>query len=182
MSPGLPHPSHTDRQELKEIIKEFVSRYKYLHEKRIHKLLFYSEIYTLQHHEQRISAADFKPYDYGPYAELIRDVLQELEQNNELDTDTTGNKTRYKSTTGGELSDEKIKLIKTIHAETRTMRTQQLVKFAKSTPLWQNHQYNETMDFDKYLATAVLETDTRKTLINADRTPADPNKIETLLS
>lgn len=181
MNPGLPNaPSHSDRRELKEIVKEFLSRYQYLHEKRVHKLLFYSEIHTLQHHGERISNADFKPYDYGPYAELIRDVLYEMEQDNEVTIDFEGGQVVFQTTNDSNLSDEKSELIDQIHEDTRSMRTSELVQFAKSTPLWRNHEYNEEMNFSEYLATAVLDEDTRQELANQERNPADPAQTEAL--
>lgn len=176
-----PTSSHTDRRELKEIIKEFLSHYQYLHEKRIHKLLFYSEIYTLQHYSERISAADFKPYDYGPYADLIRDVLAEMEQDNEI-TINYNQQMRFKSNTGGDLSDDKQALITTIHEETHSMRTKELVKFAKSTPLWRTHNYNEEIDFEQYLTNAVLTTELREDLADIERTPANNEDVEALLT
>lgn len=182
MNPGLPRgPSQSDRRELKEVIKEFLSRYQYLHEKRVHKLLFYSEIYTLQHYGERISAADFKPYDYGPYAELIRDVLHEMEQDNEITIDYDGTQAVFKTNTTGNLSQEKTDLIDDIHTETCSMRTTELVQFAKSTPLWRNHDYDEEMNFEEYLSGAILEEDTREDLTQAEREPADSTQVEALL-
>lgn len=183
MNPGLPHGTpRQDRRELKELIKEFLSRYQFLHEKRVHKLLFYSEIYSLQNHNERLSAADFKPYDYGPYAELIRDVLYEMEQDNEIAISYRNGQVHFKTNTAGKISDDKRDIIDNIHDETCSMQTRELVAFAKSTPLWRNHDYDEQIDFEEYLSTAVLETDTREELENSERNPADSSQVEALLA
>lgn len=183
--PGLPEDLlRSDRDELKEVVREFLYRYSFLHEKRVHKLVFYGEVYCLQNYGRRLSDADFKPYHYGPYAELITDTLHELSQKPSVKFEVDGDKTRYMSTEPGKLSEEKREIIAEIDAETRGMSTQELVQFSKTTWLWKETEEDTLMDFETYLTEQVLDDETRETVAETtdSRRPADTETVEQLLS
>lgn len=172
--------SEDDMEELKEIIIEFLSKYEALYEKRIHKLVFYGEVYTAQETGQRLTDATFMPYDYGPYSKVIPRALQELENEGRVSQEPNG---QYATDIdGGELSPKKKYLVERIHQMTHRMSTDELVDRAKDTWLWNNFEYAEEMDFAKYVDDIILPPGIRRRMGELERDPVEDPDLERLLS
>jgi uncharacterized phage-associated protein len=169
-----------DKQELKEIVVEFLSRYEGLYEKRIQKLIFYGEIATAIKTGQRLTDADFMPYDYGPYSRAITNVLDELVEEGRISIREDG---QYATTlSGGNISPKKTYLIGKIHSETKRMSTDELVDRAKDTWLWKNYEYGEDMDFAEYIDEVIMSPDERDMAREPERDPVEDADMERLLS
>lgn len=169
-----------DQEELKEIIVEFLSRYEGLYEKRIQKLVFYGEIATGIKTGERLTDANFMPYDYGPYSRSITDALDSLVDEGRISIKENG---QYATTlSGGNISPKKTYLIDKIHSETNRMSTDELVDRAKDTWLWQNYDYAEEMDFAEYIDEVIMSPDERDRIQDPDRDPVDDSDLERLLS
>lgn len=169
-----------DMEELKEIVLEFLSKYEALYEKRIHKLVFYGEVYAAQEAEQRLTDATFMPYDHGPYSKAIPKALEELTGEDRVSKQSNG---QYETDLdGGDLSPKKKYLIERIHQITNRMSTDEMVERAKDTWLWNNFEYAEEMDFAAYIDEIVLPPDVRRKMGKLNRDPVDDPDLERLLS
>lgn len=169
-----------DREELKEIIVEFLSKYEALYEKRIQKLIFYSEIEAAIKTGQRLTDATFMPYDYGPYSTTITEALEEL--NDEGRVSIRDNGQYATALDGGSLSPKKKYLIERFHEETKRMSTDELVERAKDTWLWKHFEHAEEMDFATYIDEVIMSPELRHCLEDPDRDPVEDPDIERLLS
>jgi uncharacterized protein YwgA len=169
-----------DMEELKEIILEFLSKYEALYEKRVHKLIFYGEVYTAQETGQRLTDATFMPYDYGPYSKAVSKALGELEDEGRVSQRSNG---QYATgLDSGEVSPKKKYLVDRIHQMTNRMSTDELVERAKDTWLWDNFEYAEEMDFATYIDQIVLSPGVRRRMGELERDPVDDPDLERLLS
>lgn len=172
-----------DRQELKEILVEVLAHEEALYEKRMHKLVFYGEIYTAQNHGERLTSADFMPYHHGPYSEVLRECLNELVDENRIGRVDEDDKCRYLSNgERGHLSEEKYSLISEILNEAGEMSTDELVQFSKCTWLWRNFQHQEVFDFDEYIDEVVMPPEMRDELKDRQRRPVEDTDLKELLS
>lgn len=139
-------------RELKKVIKEFLSKYKYLYEIRIQKLVYYAELYSLENYGVRITKSNFKPFHYGSFSETVRDALQDLD----LPTKTVrthGKVTKRYLNYGVEspsLSQEKKKVIDRVHERTRSTSTEELAKLSKDSWLFNNFNKGDEMTFADY--------------------------------
>lgn len=169
-----------DWEELKEIIVEFLSKYEGLYEKRVQKLIFYSEIKTAIKTGQRLTDATFMPYDYGPYSRTVTKALEELNEEGRISIRDNG---QYATALdGGSLSPKKKYLIERFHEETKRMSTDELVERAKDTWLWKDFEYAEEMNFATYIDEVIMSPELRHCLEDPDRDPVDDPDIERLLS
>jgi uncharacterized phage-associated protein len=169
-----------DMEELKEIILDFLSKYEALYEKRIHKLIFYGEVYTAQETGQRLTDATFMPYDHGPYSKAVPKALEELEDEGRVSQRSNG---QYATgLDGGDLSPKKKYLIDRIHQMTNRMSTDELVDRANDTWFWNNFEYAEEMDFATYIDEIILPSEVRRKMGELDRDPVDDPDLERLLS
>lgn len=169
-----------DWEELKEIIVEFLSKYEALYEKRIQKLIFYSEIKTAIKTGQRLTDATFMPYDHGPYSRTITESLKEL--NDEGRVSIRDNGQYATALDGGSLSPKKKYLIERFHEETKRMSTDELVERAKETWLWKHFEHAEEMDFATYIDEVIMSPELHHCLEDPARDPVEDPDIERLLS
>jgi uncharacterized phage-associated protein len=169
-----------DMDELKEVIIEFLSKYDGLYEKRVQKLVFYSEVETAMKTGQRLTDATFMPYDYGPYSKAVRQALDELTDEGRVSIKNNG---QYATALdGGSLSPKKKYLIGRIHEETKRMSTDELVDRAKETWLWKNFEYAEEMDFATYIDEIIMSPEVCNGIQTSERKPVDDPDLERLLS
>ncbi len=169
-----------DMEELKDVVIEFLSKYEGLYEKRIQKLIFYAEVETAMKTGQRLTDANFMPYDYGPYSRAITQVLEELSEERRVSIRTNG---QYATALdGGDLSPKKKYLIGRIHEETKRMSTDELVDRAKETWLWENFDYAEEMDFARYIDEVIASPEVCNGIEASERQPVDDPDLERLLS
>lgn len=142
-----------DFDEIQQVIKEFLSKYRYLYEIRIQKLVYYGELYCLENYDRRLTDAEFKPYMYGSFSETVRQALHDLDIPTE-EARRNGNKTvKYLSygVDGGELEPAKKKIISRVHQLTKNESTESLAKMSKESWLYQNEEFDEPMDFERFL-------------------------------
>ena len=158
MTSGYKTGNGADITEIKEIVKEFLSNYRYLHEFRIQKLMYFAELYTIDNYEQRLSDATWKPYMYGSFSEDVRTAVQRLEEGNEVDTETVrrdGSKTtKYigYGISGGDISKAKKLIVNRVHQQFKSKSNDELGDESKESWLYQDQKFDTPMDFGKYLS------------------------------
>lgn len=163
-----------DVDEVREVLKEFLSKYKYLYEIRLQKLVYEAELYTLANYDARLTTAEFKPYMYGTFSETVREALNSMDVEKEVVT-RDGEKTKkYLSygVSGGDLSDLKKDIIRSVHARTKRTSTSDLASASKNSWLYKNQQFGEPMDFHEYWESVLKVVD------EEDRERYDPNAPE----
>lgn len=164
----------SDLEELREVVVEFLSKYEALYEKRIQKLIFYGEVYTIENYGERLTNADFMPYLFGPYSRRLSNVIEELTEDPRIGETREGQLFTQQSVDGGNLSREKKLLIERIHNETKLLSTEELVDFAKDTWFWQAFEEEEEIDFLVYAEEITLSEDERDRLTQqGERDPID---------
>lgn len=172
--------SEEDMAELKQILLEFLAKYEALYEKRVQKLVFYGEVYAARETGQRLTAATFTPYDYGPYSRAITRALEGLEEDDSVARTSLG---QYRThLDGGDLSSKKRYLVDRVHEETKRMSTEEMVERAKETWLWEHFDYAEEMDFAEYVDEVVLPPGLRHFVGELERNPVEKPDLERLLS
>jgi uncharacterized protein YwgA len=152
-----------NKEEVKEIIKAFLRKYRYLHEFRLQKLVYLVEIISKLERKSRITDADYKPYMYGVFSQDVRDVLSDLESDlpNEPDWQYGKTTTKFIGAKGGvpaekfqhqendidyEWLDEVTEAIQT---STKGISSEDLGKWSKNSWLYENTQYDSEMDFSQ---------------------------------
>lgn len=145
--------TRSDREELEEVIKAFLNKYTGqnagLNEIRIHKHVFYGELYALHEYGYRLTNANFKPYYHGSYAEDIREILQEME-GVEAFKSRYSSKEQYRATEEAKLSDEKLEIIDEVHKQVKNLKNADLEQFTKQSWLYEHNEFGEEMDFEEY--------------------------------
>lgn len=147
--------------ELEEVIREFLSNYKYLFEIRIQKLIYYAELYSIENYGLRITEADFKPFHYGSFSDTVREALADMDLP-EQSVRRHGNKTkRYLNygVSSTQLSKEKKKVINRIHERTKSQSTDELAKLSKNSWLFDHLEKGESMEFKEYRSHLMTEFD-----------------------
>lgn len=142
-----------DFNELKEVIKEFLSKYRYLYEMRIQKLVYFAELYSMDNYEKRLTNATWKPYMFGSFSEDVRNALEDLDVDSEV-VRRNGSRTRKYfgyNVSAGSLSDGKKAIIQRVHEKTKNKGTEEMGKESKETWLYQEEEFDQPMDFGKYL-------------------------------
>lgn len=177
----------TDFEELKEILKEFLSHLDFAYNYRLQKLVFYGDIWCLQNFGKRLSDASFKPYDYGSYSDDVKDALDELVEDGEVDfkivPKSDGPTREYQNYPGGgDLSSGKKEIIKQIHQETAGASTDELAQFTKQTWLFNNTEEGEPMDFEYYVNNVVFSGGELEGLVDSDEEPLDTDDFESLVT
>lgn len=161
----LPQPNRTFEVDSdvkdKEVVKGFLERYRYLHEYRIQKLLYITEVVSVYERGKRLTEFDFKPYMYGAYSDNLPQLLERLAEDGEVKTkkDTHHGKktTAYMSVdeSGKEISatlpKEVENIIERVHRATKSMSNEELAKWSKETWLYQEEGYGEPMDFGRLM-------------------------------
>lgn len=176
-----PSGTRSDIEELKEVVVEFLSKYEALYEKRIQKLIFYGEVFSIENYGQRLTNADFMPYYHGPYSRRLSNVVEELAEEPRIGKTREGQLFTQSHSDGGRLSQNKKDLINRIHRETRSMTTEELVDFAKDTWFWQAFEEEEEIDFLVYAEEINLTEEERDQLTpRGERNPIDAENVEIL--
>lgn len=166
--------SKPDVDEVREVLKEFLSKYKYLYEIRLQKLVYEAELYSLANYDARLTTAVFKPYIYGTFSETVRKALNSMDVEKEVVTRDGGKTKKYLSygVSGGDLSDVKKDIISSVHTRTKRTSTSELASDSKESWLYQNQEFGESMDFYEYWQSELQGVDTE------DRDRYDPNAPE----
>ena len=144
-----------DRDKIKNVIRAYLKLYRYLHEWRIQKLLFYADVHSLNSRGTRLTRAPFKRYTYGVYSRAIATALSEMSDlKRSPDVAPDGRETVKYSLPEGDkvsgISDEEWRIITEAHEATRAMTTQDIADWGKQTDLWRNSSFGDLLDFDRY--------------------------------
>lgn len=139
---------------LKEIIKGFLEKYRYLHEYRLQKLIYIAELVSLLEQDERLTSLRYKPYMYGSYADNLPDALEDLQS--EIDTKTDlhhGEVTTAYLGKGvkADLTSETQDIIDRVHQVTASKSNDELGEWSKETFLYQSTEYGKPMRFHRIL-------------------------------
>lgn len=160
--------TRTDRGELREVLLAFMDKYRGQHaapgKLRLHKFVFFGDLYSLHWYGGRLSDADFKAYDYGAFSEDIQALLSELEEVGEVQTtpSPSGRGKQYHNTRPPKLSREKQEIINEVWQNLRSISDDDLEQFSKGTWLYENTPYDEQMDWEAYRETIGTATQWRE--------------------
>jgi hypothetical protein len=159
--PALLHPDDKAQPagsaEIEDVIKEILNAHSYIHEKRIQKLLFLADLYSIQTRGKRLIDADFKPYYYGVFSDKVSLALQTLSNVKTAFTEApdgsevlTFLRPEKPFRTGMSAGDRK--LIKLVLYVYRNQPTEMLADIGKHSLLWQSAEHGQPFDYAKYLA------------------------------
>ena len=148
-------PGRTARERTEDVIRSFIAQYRYLHEWRIQKLIFYADLLSLTRRGYRLTSAQFKRHHYGVYSDDVHDALERMtDLNRTADQTPTGRATVRYSVSGSidvkTLSREDYSLIQEAHEATRSLTNEKLADWGKETTIWRNTTQGELLDFDSY--------------------------------
>lgn len=149
-----------NREEVKEIIRGFLSRNEFLHEFRLQKLVYLAELISAAEREERLTDADYKPYMYGAYSEDVSKALKEMDDSIETKADLRHGKvvTSYRSRGDSpELSDDIEDILDRVQSLVANLSSEELGEWSKETWLYENTPYGEPMNFEKYIGSEVGE-------------------------
>jgi uncharacterized phage-associated protein len=153
MSDSVDGDQRTDREELEEVIKAFLNKYTGpdagLSEFRIHKHVFFGEIYSLHEYGYRLTDASFKPYFHGSYSEDINEILDEMEGVTQFES-RYADEAQYRATEEAKLSSEKLAIVDEVHEQVKHLSSEALGQFTKGTWLYENNEFDTQMDFEEY--------------------------------
>jgi len=145
--------SEEDFEELQEVIREFLGKYRYLYEFRVQKLVYFADLYALDNYEKRLTDAEWKPYYYGSYSETVSKALEALDVESKTVTRRNRETTKYIGhyVSGGDLPSGKKAIIDRVHRQYKSVSTEELGTKSKETWLYEEGTDGEPMDFDGYL-------------------------------
>ena len=133
------------------IVREFLSKYRYLHEERIQKLLFYTELYTIHNYEQQFTNLPWTPGYVGFHSDVLSCILSNVD----IESKDTGNKQgikyigHYVSET--DLTESEKEIIEQVHQYCQQYNTETLTQKIKSTEIYQNSKDGEPVTFEDYI-------------------------------
>jgi len=153
--PEGPIPGRTADERARDVIRAFIAQYRYLHEWRIQKLVFYADLLSLSRRGYRLTSAQFRRHHYGVYSEQIHTALHEMgDLQRTDDTTPTGRATvRYSipgSISSHTLTKEDLAIIQEAHEATRTLTNEELADWGKETTLWRSTDQGDALNFDAY--------------------------------
>lgn len=146
---GLPFTTdETDYETLRSVVDFFLSRYQYLDgDKRLQKLVFYTDYRHYQEHDHQLTNAAYTPYIYGLFSDDTRNALQNSNSDVERIVIRGNRMKRYHTIDNPDLSEVPIDFLEQIHEETRDISTADLATFAKNVPVFAKTEYGETAEF-----------------------------------
>lgn len=162
MSDGA-QPVGGEVARLQEVIKELLNRHAYLHEKRIQKLVFLADLHSIQTRGKRLVEADYKPYYYGVYSDLVSVALQTLADVKVAVQQTVeGSETLvfYKSDKPfkTQLTPDDRRVIDEVMRTYATLSNEELAQIGKHTLLWESAEHGQPFDYESYLKDPLSRT------------------------
>lgn len=176
--------SRNDFEELKEVIKEFLTHLDWAYHKRLQKLIFYGEVWCLQTFGKRLTNADFLAHYHGSFSRDVERALESLRETEQVgfeqELKEDGQTYRYlHHPDGGQLSPAKKEIIRHIHRETASWSTPKLAEFSKQTWLFENAEDGGLMDFEMYRDEVIIPMSERERLAERTENPIeDDSPIE----
>jgi uncharacterized protein YwgA len=153
---GTPSSENLDEITLEDLIRGFLSKYKFLHEYRLQKLIYFAELLYKESNDNRLTGADFKPFMYGAYSEDISKKLEEMESEPDVSTKTDMHHGKTVTAYLGQSIDEDdlnpnvMYIVNEIHPSTQSESNEDLAQISKESWLYQETPYSSKMDFDEY--------------------------------
>ncbi|ELZ35186.1 type II toxin-antitoxin system antitoxin SocA domain-containing protein [Halorubrum distributum] len=153
---GTPSSEDLDETALEDLIRGFLSKYKFLHEYRLQKLIYFAELFATESKDSRLTEADFKPFMYGAYSEDVSEKLEEMESEPDVATKTDMHHGKTVTAYLGQDIDESdvdpdaMDIISQVHPSTQSESNEDLAQASKQSWLYQETPYSSEMDFDEY--------------------------------
>lgn len=142
---------------LEDVLVGFLSKYDFLHEYRLQKLVYAAELlYAEENDGEQLVNAEFKPYMYGSYSERLAETLDNLDTHEDIvarpDVHHGKRTEAYKFTGAGDggLPENVGNLVQRLHEATKSMTNEELAQWSKESWLYQETDYDTPMDFDDY--------------------------------
>lgn len=158
----------TDRGELREVLLAFMDKYRGHNagpgKTRLHKFVFFGDLYSLHWYGGRLTDASFKAYDFGAFSEDIQELLETLVNSGEVRTtrSPTGRGEQYHNTRKPKLSREKQEIIDEVWEKVKGLSDPELEQFSKETWLYEETPYDSEMDWEEYKEIAGTSTQWRE--------------------
>jgi len=145
---GIPFGQDIEGQEvISDTIRYFFSKYKYLYEERIAHLIFYADYRHYQEHSEQLTGAQYESRVFGVWSDEIHVEMKELDLTY-YTVYRSGQKTKkYTDAPDGAFTNTDTDFLDKIHAETREIPTDKLVRFALSLPMCEAVSHGERMEF-----------------------------------
>lgn len=142
---------------LEDVLVGFLSKYDFLHEYRLQKLVYAAELlYTEENDGEQLVNAEFKPYMYGSYSERLAETLDEIDNRENVVARPDvhhGKRTeayKFTGTGDGDLPESVGDLVERLHEATKSMTNEELAQWSKDSWLYQETDYDTPMDFTDY--------------------------------
>lgn len=137
--------------DLESLIKYILSQHRFLHEYRLQKLVYLSELVSQFEDYGRITDAEFKPYMYGAYSDDISDSLSDLASDEDVNTSPDmwhGELTTAYHWEGSSPPEiEEKELLDRVIEVARSKSNDELATWSKDTWLFEETDFGEAMDF-----------------------------------
>ena len=165
----LRHMRRSSIKKLRDIIVYFTFKAKHLTERRLAKLIYIAEIYSIEKFGRRLSEIKFFNYYYGPWSPEV-DHTEELLSGGDIliGFDTTSHgydasffKPNVDKTTIS-LSDGDKTILDDVLNDWGFKRTPEIIEHAKSTTPCKSSEFGELINFDEYIEeciSTVIEND-----------------------
>lgn len=141
---------------VEDLIRGFLGTHRFLHQYRIQKLIYLAELMYSEKHEKPLTKSQYKPYMYGAYSEDVDDVLSNMKRDPSVESESQyrygDRKTTYKSSSvDPDLDSEVEELVRIVTDLTRSMSSDEIAEWSKSTYLFDETDYDERMEFRDYV-------------------------------
>lgn len=153
--PKLPIPQIGNLEKTQEVIRAFLQKYRFLHEWRLQKLIFYADLLSLSRRGKRITDVPYQRFHHGVYSENVKLALQQMDEVARIPDTTPDGKetvafTLPKTSRAPKLPREDLDLINEAHLATRSITNTDLAEWGKETSLWRGAKHGDVLDFEKY--------------------------------
>ncbi|MBI4393699.1 MAG: DUF4065 domain-containing protein [Euryarchaeota archaeon] len=157
-------------------IRVLAQHYRYLHEKRIQKLLFLAELYSLERTGKPLLGITFKRYFYGVYSEVASLALSQMEDLKPAPDMTVGGESTVvffpeHSVQAVPLTPDEERFLGEVHEWTKNLTTEQLSIIGKTTSAWEKANFGEDLDLN-----ALLEEPGFRTTVELEKSLLDAKK------
>jgi|GEM_PF-2261561 len=156
-------------KKLRDIIVYFTFKTEYLTLIRLIKLIYIAEIYSIEKFGRRLTEVGFLNYRYGPWSSDIGSTGEIISGDDiiiEFDRTPQGHDASFFKPNVDEpainLSEEDTSILDDVINEWGFKKTEEIIRFVKSTPLYKDSGFGELINFDEYIGecrSALVESD-----------------------
>lgn len=137
---------------LHSVVREFLSRYRYIYEVRLQHLLYHAELVSIQTQNERFTNAVFEPLAKGPFSEQVRAILdEEITPPKSLVRHDGGKVYKYTTlsvTRSETLNADDRKIIQQVMDETEDLSTEELITRHTNTAFFEQQEVAEPINFE----------------------------------